>query len=390
MLDTDFPSASGQTLADASQLVEGPLEFSAGPAEARDTEGAALHSVTRFEIIRWNNLPDPAKSMYRVKGVLPLRGLIVVYGAPKECKSFWVLDLSLHIAFGRDYRGCRTKQGDVIYIVCEGQSGFCTRVIANARQMPRKEPSDFFVMPTRLNLTNEVQLLIADIARQCPCPAVIVLDTLSRTFDGDENTNQDMSKYVEACGALEDRFGCAVVVVHHAGHDKKKRRPRGASSLMAAADTLISVGRDKRSGVFVAEVQLMKDGPEGAQFASTLKPIELSKDEDGDPIQTCVVVPARSTTIINSSSYAAPSKVDAILLETLRTLLKDCGEPAPEALGLPAGSQVVAERLFRDAAYKSGISNGEERAQQAVFKRGTERLLAAKQLATKEGLWWLL
>ena len=48
---------------------------------------------------------------------------------------------------------------------------------------------------------------------------IIVLDTLARNFgDGDENSTGDMNRFVSAVGRMIERFGCAVVVVHHSWH----------------------------------------------------------------------------------------------------------------------------------------------------------------------------
>lgn len=48
---------------------------------------------------------------------------------------------------------------------------------------------------------------------------IIVPDTLARNFgDGDENSTGDMNRFVSAVGRMIERFGCAVVVVHHSWH----------------------------------------------------------------------------------------------------------------------------------------------------------------------------
>jgi hypothetical protein len=74
---------------------------------------------------------------YLVKGVLPSRGLGLVWGPPKQGKSFWTCDIAMHVAMGWEYRGRRTKKGIVIYCVLEGQSGFEARKAAMEQSLER-------------------------------------------------------------------------------------------------------------------------------------------------------------------------------------------------------------------------------------------------------------
>jgi 5-hydroxyisourate hydrolase-like protein (transthyretin family) len=63
--------------------------------------------------------------------------------------------------------------------------------------------------------------------------------------------------------------------------------------LRPATEFQISLCRDKDDGqTIVAEVERMKDGEDGLRLASKLKVVELGKDNDGDPVSSCVVVPA--------------------------------------------------------------------------------------------------
>ena len=87
---------------------------------------------------------------------------------------------------------------------------------------------------------------------------------------------------------MRDTFKCAVIIVHHCGHEGS--RPRGHSSLMGAIDAQIAVKRDAADNI-IATVELMKDGLQGDEFASRLEVVELGLDDDGDKITSCVIVP---------------------------------------------------------------------------------------------------
>jgi AAA domain len=116
----------------------------------------------------------------------------------------------------------------------------------------------------------------------------VVIDTLNRSLAGSESDDKDMGAYVRAADAIREKFSCAVIIVHHCGVNVS--RPRGHTSLTGAADMQISVKRDAAKNI-IATVEYAKDGPEGAVIASKLEPVDLGRDQDGDPVTACVVMP---------------------------------------------------------------------------------------------------
>lgn len=46
-------------------------------------------------------------------------------------------------------------------------------------------------------------------------PVLLVVDTLARHIDGDENAPVDMGLFIAACDGLRERYRCAVLIVHH-------------------------------------------------------------------------------------------------------------------------------------------------------------------------------
>jgi RecA-family ATPase len=130
-----------------------------------------------------------------------------------------------------------------------------------------------YLQPLTLNLVMEHKELIAAIKEQVAeeRAAAIVLDTLNRSLQGSESSDEDMSNYVKANDALREAFGCAVIVVHHCGHEAQ--RPRGHSSLIGEADAVIKV---LPSGNHVlTEVEMMMDGERGTQFLSRLEVVDV-------------------------------------------------------------------------------------------------------------------
>ena len=137
-------------------------------------------------------------------------------------QSFFVFDLLMHVALGRDYRGHRVRQGPVVYLCLEGGLAFRKRRQA-FRLAKLKEGDDppFFLDTYPLSLAADRQALIGDIRRQVgeDIPAVVCIDTLNRSLAGAENRDEDMAAYIKAADAIRDVFNCLVVIVHHCGHD---------------------------------------------------------------------------------------------------------------------------------------------------------------------------
>ena len=100
-------------------------------AAATETTGRA---IVAFPAVAFGDIKlDRSATGYLVKGLLSSTGLAVVWGPPKCGKSFWVMDLALHVAKGWPYRGKRVRQAPVIYFVLEGRSALPKRVEAMKR-----------------------------------------------------------------------------------------------------------------------------------------------------------------------------------------------------------------------------------------------------------------
>jgi hypothetical protein len=227
-----------------------------------------------------------------IKGLFPRVGITVVWGPPKCGKSFWVFDAVMHVALGWKYRGRRVHAGAVVYCAFEGQTGFEARAEAfRQRYLSADERVPFHLMPATLNLVKDHKALIAAIAEAFgdQGPVCVVLDTLNRSLEGSESKDEDMSAYIQAADAIREKFNCSVIIVHHCGVDGT--RPRGHTSLTGALDVQLKVSRDGDNRVRV-EVELSKDGPQGEEILSELEVVEVGKDEDGEPITSCLVLAA--------------------------------------------------------------------------------------------------
>ena len=117
-------------------------------------------------------------------------------------------------------------------------------------------------------------------------PALVIIDTISKTFGAGKENTDDMASYVANCGRVSAEFNCCIVAVHHRPKDTESEEPRGHGSLKGGVDTVILVeaGRIKR-----ARLTKQKDGEIGAPIFFKLLSVALGFDDDGQTVTSCVV-----------------------------------------------------------------------------------------------------
>jgi hypothetical protein len=317
-----------------------------------------LVAEPRIKLVPFNSIKLGTDRRYLVKGLIPYPGLTVIWGPPKCGKSFWTFDLAMHVALGREYRGRRIQQGPVVYCCFEGQIGFQARAEAFRQKHIAEDGEDilFYLMPVTLDLVKEYDDLIGAIRSNGIDPAAVVLDTLNRSLNGSENSDEDMSAYIKATDAIRDAFNCSVLVVHHCGINDS--RPRGHTSLTGAADARLAVTRDVAKNIIV-EVEFMKDGESADVVVSALEPVDVGYDEDGDVVSSCVVVEAEAAPRVARGEKLNPNA------EAFLAILRMAGRPLSteewnekaraEGLGLKRPADLVkwrAELMRRGLIYQ--------------------------------------
>jgi hypothetical protein len=283
---------SGTTVAEETKV-----NGAAPPIGAIAAPAATALRRPRFPLIDFSTLVPTDDVPYLIEDLLPRRGLVVIWGKVKTLKSTWTLDAFLHVARGRPYRGLAVQQGRIVYCVFEGPHGYRNRIEALRRhyEIASDEVVPFHLMPASINLIKERRLLITEIKAQLTergitdPPIGVVLDTLNRSLTGSESKDEDMGNYIKAADELREQFDSLVAIVHHCGHDET--RPRGHSSLMGAIDGQIKVDRPERGTSMTAEVELMRDGPEGKVIRSIVKQIEVHTMPNGKVLTSPVLIP---------------------------------------------------------------------------------------------------
>ncbi|PYC47766.1 hypothetical protein DI396_06575 [Litorivita pollutaquae] len=321
---------------------------------------------------------------YLVKGWLDKGTLAVVFGPSNVGKSFFALDLAHHISKGEKWGNRRVTKGNVLYIAAEGGSSFPNRVSA-------LDDPQFWVIAAPVTFAGKatdapaIVEMVQHLASQTGRFDLIVVDTLSRVMgDGDENTAPDIADLVKNLDVLRRGTGSNIMLIHHSGKDVA-RGARGHSSLRAAIDTEIELTRDE-FGVISAEVTKQRDGPTGYKFIYALRQVELGRDQDDDPVTTCLVEPV-------DTAADMPEKITgptSIALSTLEALLQECGKCLhdPRYPNTPCVDQ--KEWMERSIATDRLSSSNKRESHRRVFNREVENLKNGGLISVRNGLVWLL
>lgn len=224
---------------------------------------------------------------WRIKNVMP-RGaeLAVMYGDSGSGKSFLIDDMAAAVHLGKPWNGRTVARGRVIKICAEGAQDHRFRLHAQATAYGVALDALPAVIDNAPDLFNQKQAL--DAAQQIKAAGgcdVLLIDTLSATFSGNEN-GSDMNTYVRHVKLIQRALNCSVWIVHHSGK-QAALGARGWSGLRAAVDVEIEVTREGEARSMYVSKQ--KGGSDGAVFAFKLAPVTLGTDAEGELYGSCTV-----------------------------------------------------------------------------------------------------
>lgn len=227
--------------------------------------------------------------------------ITVIYGQSNVGKSFVASDIAGHIAMGRNWGSFKYKAKKplgVAYICAEAGKSFGKRGRALMKRLGVNE-LPFYVLDAAPNFAkskDDAVALVKAIEKLERTTGVkiglVVVDTLATTFEGgNENSSEDMGLYISNMKYIQRFADTGVCIVHHSGKDQAAGA-RGHSSLRAATDTEIEVSSEKKGERYMRQIKTRKqrEGESDIVLPFGLMVVELGKDDDGDPIDTCHLV----------------------------------------------------------------------------------------------------
>lgn len=224
-----------------------------------------------------------------VKYVIPADSIGMLFGGSGTFKSFIALDAALHVAHGLPWLGRKTTSGSVLYIAAEGGAGLWSRIHAWHRSRRLDwQAAKLHVVPAAIDLTADAWRVVEAAQAAGVSPAMVIVDTLSQTYSGEENSANEMAAYLREIGLrFRQLWQCAVLLIHHSGHQATER-PRGSSAIRANVDFMLGVFRDEKEMLATVTSEKQKDGELFADATFALSSHELGRDADGDPITSLV------------------------------------------------------------------------------------------------------
>jgi hypothetical protein len=257
---------------------------------------------------------EAVEQPWTVSGVLG--GLGLLWGEAGVGKSFVACSIAASVATGRPWLGHKVSEGAVVYIAGEGGERSVAKRLDAAVTALRccdadEGPIPLYVVTPGIDFVAgpaELMGLMGNVR-----PELIVVDTLARCFGGDENSTEDMSKFVHALDVIRDTEGCSVLVVHHANKTDKtgSGKVRGSSVLYGAVDVSLQLVKDSRDEVSIKADKLRDRDTSGdlASIRFESVPIYGELDELGDEMTTRVVRPtAKFTALVTIAALAVIGK----------------------------------------------------------------------------------
>lgn len=188
-----------------------------------------------------------------IKGIIPA-GCIILVGAPKVGKSWFVLQAATAVASGSDFLGAPTEQGDVLYLALEdGFARLQSRLMMQAAGCIDEIP-DGFDLQTEIPLADKGGLAaIEEWLQEHPKASMVIVDVLKMfraTRSAKTNPYDQDYADIRPLTALANKYKVAIVVVHHTNKGSANAidpfdRVSGTGGISGAADGTLILAPDE-------------------------------------------------------------------------------------------------------------------------------------------------
>lgn len=214
----------------------------------KPVEPAKGLSVIRADELNSMELEKP---FFLVEKILPV-GLCMFVSPPKYGKSWGCLDMCISVSTGTKFLGFKTNKAGCLYLALEDSNNRLQermRKVLNGREAPPGLGLSIRANTLQNGLIEQLSKYVDD----NPETKLIVIDTFQKIRGESKRSESAYSADYKECGqikAFADARKICVVLVHH----MRKMRDisdafaniSGTAGITGAADTLITMSRDKR------------------------------------------------------------------------------------------------------------------------------------------------
>jgi hypothetical protein len=223
-------------------------------------------------------------------------------GPPGSGKSAAILDVFMHGATGRDWRGHKHKEKTAfVYFAFERAPLTKRRIRAYAQQWGLTDVP-IAVVNKVLNLMDPKAILVVSDTikavedRYGVSVGGITFDTYPKGIaagGGDENSAKDVNMVAANIRRLHEKMSLHVALIGHTGKDES-RGSRGSNANQGDWDVDFRIAK-KEDGVKTLRIEKANDQEEGPVTAFLLKRVKIGISEDLEDIMTSIVSEAEVT-----------------------------------------------------------------------------------------------
>jgi hypothetical protein len=284
-VERDLSRIVGKTIDSSGSAFRDGFDAAAWQPPRRPKQGSRVLQAADFDA-------ECGPTECLVYNLLPARGLGQIFGEPSCGKTPFALSLAMHVALGKDWFGSEMERpGAAVYMVGEDMTGIRDRMNGELKALsPGTKLQDipFYLTkePGRLIDHDDAKRWVEEIReitqQRTDSVSLLVVDTQNRNFGpGNENSTEDMTKFVDGCDMIRRELDCCVLCVHHVGlHDKD--RGRGSSVMYGALDVVFEVQRENMAVVLLPHKHKNWAAPK--PLRGTLVVVDIDTDMKGRPI----------------------------------------------------------------------------------------------------------
>ena len=207
-----------------------------------------------FGVIGVGEIKEP-RMQWLIRDILPKGVLVFISAMAKHGKSTLATHIATCLTTGNPFLGRyplgRKKPYKVLYILLEDHPGEYkakVKCFLNGKRFPNRR---FKVLKaTTINLPKDLANLKIDF--EAGKYDLIILDTLRRSHESEEDSSSKMSPIINGLRSVVNNLRSTILLIHHAGHkiedlENPSNYLRGTSDFNGAWETMLGLKKEKDS-----------------------------------------------------------------------------------------------------------------------------------------------
>ncbi len=240
----------------------------------KDSEAASDVLRPRHKGLCTMHTENPTLHPAIIEGLIRRGEIANIIAASKQGKSWLVMGMAAHIAFGKDWLGLPTKQGRVLIVdneLHEATAVNRAKQVCDALGLDWKQTEDrIHIEPLRGRVGdfNAMATYFRELKAGGWVPDVIIFDAFYRMLPAgmSENDNAEMTRVYNTLDRYASMVGAAVINVHHSSKGSQSRKAvtdigSGAGAIARAADCHLTIREHEVADCAVVEARLRSFAP---------------------------------------------------------------------------------------------------------------------------------